>query len=139
MQTRLGTKAHTEGSATRLLKYIKYSTDAKLSYVVYLDLDQANYLRVKYASALRTGSARCVVLIRWSWPVRDKEHLGSETRGPQRNKTSSTDVKWLARWEQSAFVLLFAGVLIPVLRIRIRAACSYESYDQEEEKKNIEQ
>jgi len=43
-------------------------------------------------------------------------------------KTSSTDVKW---WQGGSNQPL---CLIPVLRIRIRAACSYESYDQEEKK-----
>ena len=113
MQTQLGTKAHTEGSATRLLKYIRYSTDAKLSYVLYLDLDQANYLRVKYTSALRTGSARCVVLIQWSWPA-----ATSATKSISVRKLAAPSgtrrCQVVARWEQSAFVLLFAGVLIPV-------------------------
>ena len=54
-----------------------------------------------------------------------EEHLGSgQIRGPW-NRTSST-----------VHVLLFAAVVILFLRrIRIRAACSYESYNQEGKKK----
>jgi len=58
-----------------------------------------------------------------------EEHLGSDqTRGPvEQEEFNRRQV--VARWVQSAFVLLFSVVAIFVLRIHIRAACSYESYD----------